>query len=396
MGKSLSKIILRGDSLYILSGDGLYVKDLKQETMGYLYPSIRETHRAGSSFLIDSKDYIWIAQHDQLVRINMKMPEEKYIYKYNERGLGKFQVLNIVEYTDGTLYFGTYGAGLYVFNPAENSFKQCSIFDIRYCYNLSVIQGDYLAVSCEKGLLVYHPKTQEMKMIDAENQLHLSAINDGCGLLSCSDGEVFVGGTSGMASFMSHSLFNPSPRYNLYFSSLFVNDKLVSCETSDRILETALPFADQINLEYNENNISISVASNSYIDNANRKIYEYWLEGFSNEWNTIYNNTIVYTNLNPGKYKLIVREKQQSYLMRCIPLRWLLLYILLGGLHGWLIWFTFVWLLQSLIHCCGTGVPECSYVLRWRKRSLRKKRTKNLYRQNFSFLPIYLTNSVLL
>ena len=61
MGKSLSKIILRGDSLYILSGDGLYVKDLKQETMGYLYPSIRETHRAGSSFLIDSKDYIWIA-----------------------------------------------------------------------------------------------------------------------------------------------------------------------------------------------------------------------------------------------------------------------------------------------------------------------------------------------
>lgn len=314
MGKSLSKIILRGDSLYILSGDGLYVKDLKQETMGYLYPSIRETHRAGSSFLIDSKDYIWIAQHDQLVRINMKMPEEKYIYKYNERGLGKFQVLNIVEYTDGTLYFGTYGAGLYVFNPAENSFKQCSIFDIRYCYNLSVIQGDYLAVSNEKGLLVYHPQTQEMKMIDAENQLHLSAINDGCGLLSCRDGEVFVGGTSGMASFTSHSLFNPSPRYNLYFSSLFVNDKLVSCETSDRILETALPFADQINLEYNENNISISVASNSYIDNANRKIYEYWLEGFSNEWNTIYNNTIVYTNLNPGKYKLIVREKQQSSL----------------------------------------------------------------------------------
>lgn len=79
-------------------------------------------------------------------------------------------------------------------------------------------------------------------------------------------------------------------------------------------METALPFADQINLEYNENNISISVASNSYIDNANRKIYEYWLEGFSNEWNTIYNNTIVYTNLNPGKYKLIVREKQQSSL----------------------------------------------------------------------------------
>ena len=45
-----------------------------------------------------------------------------------------------------------------------------------------------------------------------------------------------------------------------------------------------------------------------------RSIYEYRLEGFSKEWSTSYNHTIVYTNLNPGKYKLVVREKQQGSL----------------------------------------------------------------------------------
>lgn len=313
-GTSLSKITQRGDSLYILSTKGLLIKNLRTEKIGYLYPSIQETHIDGSSFLIDSKDYIWIAQHRQIIRINMKNPEEKYIYKYGEKGLGKFQVLKMAEYSDGTLYLGTNGAGLYEFIPQTNSFKQIGVSNIRYCYNILVTPRGYLAISNEKGLLIYHPKTKEMKMIDAENQLHLSAINDGCGLLLCRDGETFVGGTSGMTSFMNTSLLSPSPQYNLYFSSLAVNDKPISCETPNDILETALPFAEQIHLKHNENNISITVASNSYIDNANRKIYEYRLEGFSKEWSTIYNNTIVYTNLDPGNYKLIVREKQQGSL----------------------------------------------------------------------------------
>lgn len=320
MGTSLAKITLLGDSLYILSNKGMLVRNLQNGNTGYLYPSIQETHRGGISFLIDSKRYIWIAQHGQIFRINMQDPKEKQIYKYGEKGLGKFQVSGMVEYPDGTLYLGSSGAGLYKFNPRENAFEACNVPNIQYCYNLSVTPRGYLAVSSEKGLLIYHPETQEMRMLDAENQLHLSAINDGCGLLICRDGETFVGGVSGMTSFKSDSLLSQSPQYNLYFSSLTVNDKLISCEIPNHILDKALPFADQIDLEYNENNISITIASNSYIDKANRKVYEYRLEGFSKEWNTNYNNTIVYTNLEPGKYKLMVREKQQDSLNNVHPI----------------------------------------------------------------------------
>lgn len=98
MGTSLSKITLRGDSLYILSGKGMLVKNLQTGITNYLYPSIPETNKGGTSFLIDSYNYIWIAQRDQIIRINMQNPEEKYYYKYGEKGLGKFLISEIAEY----------------------------------------------------------------------------------------------------------------------------------------------------------------------------------------------------------------------------------------------------------------------------------------------------------
>lgn len=311
-GTSLSQITLRGDSLYLLSGKGMMVKNLRTGAIGPLYPNIEETHQSGSAFLMDSKGYLWLAQHQQIVRINMRHPEEKYIYRYGEKGLGRFQVLKIVEYPDGTLYFGTYGTGLYTFDLRKERFEQCPATDVRYCYDLAVTPHGYLVISNEKGLLLYHPETGDTRMLNAEEQLHLSAINDGCGLLVCRDGETFVGGTSGMSSFMSDSLSAPSPKYELYFSSLTVNEEPVSCETPNHLLDTALPFARRLDLKHNENNLSITIASNSYIDNADRKTYEYRLEGFNKEWSTSHNSTIVYTNLDPGEYKLIVREKRQG------------------------------------------------------------------------------------
>ena len=71
----------------------------------------------------------------------------------------------MAEYPDGTLYLGTYGTGLYKFNSKENCFEQCTVSNIHYCYNLSVTPHGYLAISNEKGLLIYHPETLEMRRL---------------------------------------------------------------------------------------------------------------------------------------------------------------------------------------------------------------------------------------
>ncbi len=62
---------------------------------------------------------------------------------------------------------------------------------------------------------------------------------EGCGLLICRNGETFVGGIEGMSSFMNSSLQKIAPNYNLYFSSLVVNNRVISVGTDDGILKSA-------------------------------------------------------------------------------------------------------------------------------------------------------------
>lgn len=309
-GSSFADMILRDDSLYILSGQGLLVKNLQENSAAKrLYPDIRETHSDGSSLLIDSKQYIWIAQRNRVVRINMKNPAERYVYKNGENGLGKFQVLKIVEDETGAIFLGTNGSGLYEYNEQQNNFAPCPTVHARYCYNILTTPQNYLAIQCEHGLIISHPRTGEMKLIDVERQLHLSGFNDGCGMLLCSDGEMYVGGVNGMTSFMNTDLSVPSSQYELYFSSLMVDNQVVKAGAPDGILSTSLPFARKIDLNHNKNKFSISFTSNNYVDDAtNRKIYEYMLEGLDEKWMLSLHNTITYTNLSPGDYTLIVRE----------------------------------------------------------------------------------------
>ena len=57
---------------------------------------------------------------------------------------------------------------------------------------------------------------------------------------------------------------------------------------------------------------SIEYAISNYIP-SNRDDLEYFLEGFSKNWTGLYGqHTITYTNLNPGKYTLIVRAKNNQ------------------------------------------------------------------------------------
>lgn len=357
-GDTWVKMEFKDDKLYLMSTKGMFIKERGDYSIKSLYPSTPEANTEGTDFLIDSQGYLWISRWNSITRISMTNPQEKQIYRYGKSGLGKYHVTKMTESKDGTIFMGTYGDGIYAFNRIEKKFIKCADIDASYCYNMIVTPHGYLAISNDRGLLIYHPQTGEKKMIDAESQLHLSAINDGCGLLLCKDGETFIGGAEGLSSFMSSSLSNTPPSYNLYFSSLIVNNKPIAVDDSENILKAALPFVHQIDLGHNENNLSVSFTSNNYVNNTSRKVYEYKLEGFSKEWATTYGNTIVFTNLNPGKYKLVVREQQQSSRDKVSTIE---LPIIIH--HPW--WATW-W--AYLIYICIVSAIAWIIVINWRSK----------------------------
>lgn len=113
-----------------------------------------------------------------------------------------------------------------------------------------------------------------------------------------------------MATFFEQQLFNSTKDYQLYFSDLFINNEQVSPGDPDKVLTAALPFTRKIELAYNQNNLIFTFTSNNYVNTLKKASYEYMLEGFDKKWIPSKDNNIFYTNLNPGKYTLIVREIQ--------------------------------------------------------------------------------------
>lgn len=65
-------------------------------------------------------------------------------------------------------------------------------------------------------------------------------------------------------------------------------------------------------MNYKQNNLIINFATTNYIDIQKNNEYQYRLVGFDDDWVSTSSSSIYYTNLDPGKYTLLVREKNLS------------------------------------------------------------------------------------
>ena len=300
--------LLNEDTLIIQSRNGLFCLNLND---GQLTPLFDEKDRVRGVLIIytDSKQNLWIATVDAIIRINMNNKERLTLNK-TEYGFGSFATTCIFEDRKGRLFFGTIGSGLYQFDEDAGRFisftAEKNMLLSNYCYDIVQTEQDELVILSDKGLSFLNVEDGKLRTIHRE-ALFLSSINYGCGLLVCRNGEIFAGGNGGLISFFEQEVFNKNKEYDLFFSSLSVNEVKVTPLDKTKILRQALPFTNKIILNHHQDNLNITFASNNYIHTRTKEQYEYFLEGFDDKWIT--GNNVIYTNLPPGKYKLAVREK---------------------------------------------------------------------------------------
>lgn len=310
VGDVIHQTMIYKDQLIILSRNGFFKLDLKSEK---LFPLFRTKQRGGNKFLIDSKGYLWIAQNTALVKINLQNESDETIFPNNEKGLGAFNISCILEDKKGRMFFGTNGSGLYYYDEANDAFTGYTSTNSGllsdYCYYIVQSKQGYLIISGDKGLTFFDPENHSVKTVHLKTALPISGTNTGCGMLVCRNGEIFVGGIDGATSFFEQDLFASAKDYKIYFSALYINNDLVYPNHPKGVLREALPFTDQIVLTHKQNNLMIAFASNNYINTLKDTDYEYKLEGFDEKWIPSSGRIISYTNLNPGEYTLIIRER---------------------------------------------------------------------------------------
>ena len=306
--------IYKEDTLIIQSRNGFFKIDLDNKKLHPLTNSNKSMISA-DFFFIDSDNYLWLEKKSEIIRMSINNWDDIRYMNKQDVGFGSLKVSSIFEDNKGRLFFGTLGSGLYQFDKKTDSFisyrAENDLLQSNYCYGITQTEQNELIISGDKGLSILNINRKSLREINL-NALLFSGINNGCGLLVCRNGEVFVGGIGGMTSFFDQEVFSINKDYDLYFSSLAINEeKILPCDKT-KILKQALPYTKKIVLSHKQNNLNISFVSNNYINIHTEIPHEYKLEGFDDIW--ISGGNIIYTNIPPGNYKLVVREKNTDYI----------------------------------------------------------------------------------
>jgi signal transduction histidine kinase/DNA-binding response OmpR family regulator/ligand-binding sensor domain-containing protein len=301
----INHILMHGDSVYISSMNGLFSLDPDTGEFRYIC-------EATKPFTIDSDGYIWIAAGDRIIRIDLSDTRRRKEYLFSDHNI-PFEISYLLHTGNGRLYFVTPGSGLYRYDGATDSFTRFTEADgfllSDYCYCLAETGSEELLITSDKGITFFNPGTGEARHCKLRSHLPISSITDGCGILVCRNNELFVGGSDGLTSFRQEDLYKKEKEYSLYFSELYIHNTRIYPGSREGVLNEILPCTESVALKHDQNNLIINFASTNYIDIQKNIEYEYRLEGFNREWAPTSLTHIYYTNLNPGKYKLTVREK---------------------------------------------------------------------------------------
>ncbi|MDR2622160.1 MAG: response regulator [Dysgonamonadaceae bacterium] len=306
-------------SLYLMTQSGIVRMDIDTEQFFPLDkdPVIGKNIASGGvgvgAFHIDSKHRLWVIKDPGVRAIHLKTGEVKE-YEHdeaNERSIGCFIVTNIFESSRGELFFATKGSGIFRYNPESDDFDRYSerknglLSD--YCYYISEAPSGKLLLLHNKGFAFFNPNNPDEDLFRSSSGFPIAGFNIGNTAYVTRDKEIFVGGINGLVSFMESDIGKMRKDYTFYFDKLFINDKQVYPDDASGALQKTLPLCSQIELKYNQNNITVEFATSNYLQTMTHT-YEYKLDGFDRNWLLTSTKRISYTNLNTGRYTLLVRE----------------------------------------------------------------------------------------
>ncbi|HCN53333.1 MAG TPA: hybrid sensor histidine kinase/response regulator [Prevotella sp.] len=300
-----------GDYLY-LTTESRYLFKLNLNTLS-LTAILPKYHLGGGFFTIDAKGVLWTSDEHFVYGIDLKTDKIARRFRIGRKGLGENLQRFLVD-RHGNLFITSQGFGLFRYDARRDTFlcytSKNSGMMSSFCYDI-VSCKDGVVVNTDKGICLFRLKDHTFRNIELSQDFPLTGIDAGCGLLVCQDGEIFAGGINGMVSFEENKLSEPVTDYQLYISSVLVNNRMISAQDGSGILDEAVMFVKGIALNYDENDITVNFTTNEYYTTGHR-IYEYKLEGQDSRWHQTEERRIVYTKLPPGNYTLLIREKQDS------------------------------------------------------------------------------------
>ncbi|MDR0833613.1 MAG: response regulator [Candidatus Symbiothrix sp.] len=326
-------------------GGGLYKLNLATQTIIEHYYQEHEGDVGLSNNWINSLQQedglLWIGTFKGLNCLNTATKTFR-TYKQDNSRLPSNIILTTKKDRAGNIYIGTDGGLAYLNRRTE----QINVYTTEQGLSDNMIRAieddaeGNIWLSTLSGISKLSPKTKVFTNYYASDGLQGNEFSRGAAFKSA-DGELFFGGVNGITSFYPTDIRPNVRKLNVYPTDFYLFGK-------QAILPQPLMETQRITLAADNNVFSVEFSTLEY-DNPEGISYRYRLENFDVAWLTTApgNNRINYTNLLPGKYKLLFQatDKENQSEIKSIEIiiapPWYLswwakcIYLLLFGLLAW-------------------------------------------------------------
>jgi ligand-binding sensor domain-containing protein/DNA-binding CsgD family transcriptional regulator len=246
--------------------------------------------------------------------------QEKFMHFQNDpndpASISNNEIRAIFQDRSGNIWIGTEGGGLNRW-LGEGKFERIGVEEGLITNSVMGITEDIegmLWVTTFGGISRLNPKTGAIQNFDFRNPHNANQFNQSA-ILTTTNGKLFFGGINGLNAIHPNQVKNKKGEAEVIFTNFKIFNREVKAGVlpdGRTILERPIEEAEHIQLNYLDKSFSFGFSAIDYTSPLDHQ-YTYKMEGFDDRWQETAagQNSVSYTNLDPGNYTFKVKYLDQ-------------------------------------------------------------------------------------
>jgi signal transduction histidine kinase/ligand-binding sensor domain-containing protein len=308
------------DNQWYCTTNGAFLKIKNKKTLQHIdlskFPGSNNTSNLVNNIYESRKYGIWLLTDNGLFLYNYSTAKvERYGFDQKKGDVLKSQDINSL-YVDkeGILWVGTWNGGLNKYNIKTGKIKYYTIKNGLPSMGIQGILPDEknkaLWLSTFEGISRFSISEEQFNNFSMEDGIQGRLFADGSNLKT-SNGLMIFGGQNGITFFNSNDITKNSTPPKVFITDFKIGELSIFAN-NDSLAKNVPNNSKNIQLKFNQNNISINYIGIHYANPANNK-FAYKLENYDDNWREVGTVRMAYYyNLPPGDYTFRVKAANSN------------------------------------------------------------------------------------
>lgn len=294
----------KGNLWVCVHGKGIdYFDTSTGEAVHYTFEANNLANDYTFESIIDKKGQLWVGTAWGL---SVLKPGETQFKNYNHSGIDKLTlssnvIQTLYEDEEGDIWVGT-PKGLNKYDPDNDCFIRLEFgFTSKNISSVTSDKDGNIWVGTLLGLSRFNPMDSTVLNLTKDDGLNSNTFNLRS-VFNNNENTLFYGTLDGLVYFDPLKIHFNENAPNVYLTDFKVLNSSMNLHNSN-FFDKNLVVTDTIEIDYSQKIIEFELSALNYTS-SERNNFAYYLDGFDKDWIASGNRrNIVYTNLDPGRYK---------------------------------------------------------------------------------------------